>query len=215
MRWERAQAGRRRWAGVLGLLVLLGGSAAGANELEWVLDPSQSLVRFSLGARLHTVEGTMTVTEGLLRFPEAGGPASGRIVVDATSAQTGNSRRDANMHGDVLESARHPEIVFAAEHLRRLERAPARDVEGPRSFDVELQGTLAIHGSRVPLTIPATVTRDGNRAVIDGSFTAPYVDWGLAYVGNFLLPIDEEARVDVTAVGRLRSAEPASSGGDR
>jgi len=196
-----------RTTGLALALAALAGTA-GAAELEWLLDPARSLVRFTLGARLHTVEGTITVREGTLRFPEEGGPASGRIVLDATSAQTGNRRRDANMHGDVLESARYPEIVFEASELRR--GSPAGDASAAEGFPVALVGELSIHGVKVPVTIDAVVRREGTRAEVSGSFVAPYVDWGLEYVGNFLLPIEKETRIDVEAVGRLRTPEPGS-----
>jgi polyisoprenoid-binding protein YceI len=163
-----------------------------------VLDPEASHVEFVLGATLHSVEGTMRLDNGEIRFEPDGGPAAGRVVVDARSADTGSDRRDRNMHGEVLESERFPQIVFLPEQLA-VERV------SPEEAHVELAGTVEIHGVRKPLVIPATIQREGEQLHIRGDFSVPYVEWGMKDYSNFVLRV--APTVDVS-LDLLAHAEP-------
>src|SRR5205823_5580546 len=93
----------------LALLLALPLSAA---TYTFELDPAATKVDFTFGATLHTVDGFMRAKEGRVRIDPDTHEASGRFVLDATSAQTGVSRRDRKMHEKILESQRYPDIVF-------------------------------------------------------------------------------------------------------
>jgi len=54
-----------------------------------LIDPARSDVHFTLGDVLHTVHGTFHVQQGEIAFNSATGQASGSIVVDALSGQSG------------------------------------------------------------------------------------------------------------------------------
>ena len=77
-----------------------------AETWTFTLDPAATEVRFTLGATLHVVSGSLRAREGRIVLDPETGEASGRIVLDATSAETGNRRRDDKMHEKILESAR-------------------------------------------------------------------------------------------------------------
>src|SRR5262245_4253991 len=109
-------------------LVLLAGAATAE---EWMLDPAKTTVRFTLGASLHTVHGSLRLKRGHVVYDPNTGKASGEIVVDATSAVTGNDSRDRTMHQKVLESAQYPEIAFHPDRLTAN----------------EIHGTFEIHGA--------------------------------------------------------------------
>jgi polyisoprenoid-binding protein YceI len=77
-----------------------------AEPVTFELDATVTTIEFTFGATLHTVDGTLHAKEGTIHIDPEAGTASGRIVIDATSAKTGNDRRDRKMHEKILESQR-------------------------------------------------------------------------------------------------------------
>lgn len=193
-------------AALVSILVLLGLAlgvtvrSGAAEELTLTLDPEASTITFTLGAVLHTVEGSFRLEQGEVHFDPETGVASGRLVVDATSGNTGNDGRDEDMHTKVLESARYPDFVFTPTRLEGT-FAPSGTSE------VTLQGTLEIHGTAHEIAIPVTAAvspgPDGRRLEATGSFEVPYVEWGMEDPGNFLLSVDDVVDVSAEAVGRI------------
>ena len=167
-----------------------------AEKLTFELDPAKTTVQFSFGATLHTVRGTLRAKQGTLHLDPATGAAEGWVVLDATSAQTGNARRDRKMHAKVLESRRFPDITFT------VERISGTLNPGGRS-DVQLHGTLDWHGTRRPFNLPATSIVNGDQVAATGASTIRYMEWGLPDPSFFLLRVAKEVRVEVKASGRL------------
>src|SRR5450755_3884234 len=89
--------------------------AAAQNTIE--LDPARTTVSFTLPDVLHTVHGTFKLKRGSLKFDSASGAASGEIVVDVASGDSGSGARDKRMHKEILESARYPEAVFTLDRV--------------------------------------------------------------------------------------------------
>lgn len=174
---------------------LASGPALGA-ERSLVLDPAATEIRFALGATLHTARGTARLTRGEIRFDPETGAASGAIVVDATSLDTRNETRDANMHRDVLESAKYPTIAFRPERLE----VEQRDETTAR---VQLHGRMDIHGASHPFVVPAQLSAEGSRLRIRASFRVPYVEWGMRDYSNFLLRVEPFVDVELVAEGVL------------
>lgn len=196
---RRAARGALRCVAALALAVAAGaasGGAARAQPTTLTLDPAQTEIRFRVPATLHTVRGTLELENGVLRFDREGGAADGAVVIDATSADTGNARRDRNLHADVLESDRHPRIVF------RPERVEVKEVRGSEA-EVRVVGEIQIHGGEHRLELPVHIRADGARAEIETAFDVPYVEWGMDDPSNFLLSVGKTVRVEVDAVGRL------------
>jgi len=88
-----------------------------AQEVTVKLAPVQTKVEFTLGATMHTVHGSFQLKSGSITFDTTSGKADGRIVVDATSGESGDSSRDARMEKEVLESGKYPEIIFIPSQL--------------------------------------------------------------------------------------------------
>ena len=88
-----------------------------ANEVVLTLDTAQSKVHWTLGTTLHTVHGTFALKRGTVRFDPESGKASGEIVADATSGESGNTSRDKRMHKEILESVRYAEVIFHPDHF--------------------------------------------------------------------------------------------------
>lgn len=173
-------------------LLLSSLAAAGSLDSQTValrIDPAQTQVEFTLGAVLHTVHGTFRLERGEIRFDPATGSASGELVVDATSAQSGNDARDKDMHTKVLESGRYPEIVFRPDRVVGKVAA-----QGPSQ--VRLHGIFSIHGAEHEIEIPAEVEAAGGQYRATVKFSVPFVEWGMKDPSTLFLRVDK--RVDIT-----------------
>src|SRR5262245_17578492 len=168
-----------------------------AAEQTLTLDPARTTIAFTLGATLHTVAGEIALVGGAIRFDAASGAASGEIALDARSASTGLTLRDRTLHREVLESERHPRIVFRADRLRVLRR-------DAQSAEVELEGRLEMHGQERPFAIPARLAASGGRIAIEGRFRVTYVDWGVPDPSTLFLRVDRFVDVTVRSEGRLQ-----------
>ncbi len=113
------------------LFALFSASRMFAEEAVVTLDPAKSQVEFTLESTFHTVHGSFKLKSGTINYDTATGAASGAIVVDATSGNSGNRARDNKMHKDVLESARYPEIVFNPQKVSGAATQGASRVESP------------------------------------------------------------------------------------
>jgi polyisoprenoid-binding protein YceI len=168
-----------------------------AEPVTFELDTAATTIEFTFGATLHTVDGTIHAKEGTLHLDPETGTATGRIVIDATSAKTGNDRRDRKMHEKILESQRYPEMIFEITRL-------SGKLNPVGQSEIELSGTLEMHGTRRPISLPATVmTTDGKAVTGTGMLILSYRDWGLADPSVFLLRVEKEVHVTVKAVGRI------------
>jgi polyisoprenoid-binding protein YceI len=194
---ERLAAAARASALACLAVIALAASQARAVEQGLRFEPGSTTIRFTLGATLHTAEGSLKLQQGELRFDADAGTASGELVLDATSAETGMESRDANMHRDVLESAAFPTITFRAERLEVVRRDAA-------SADVTLLGSLVLHGEARPFSIPAKLSaRDPDHIGVSAAFRVPYVDWAMLDYSSFVLRVDRFVDVMVEAVGTL------------
>jgi len=181
--------------------VLVVGIAAPARAAEQVLrlDAAATRIGFTLDATMHAAKGTLPLREGEIGLDLATGTAHGRLVFDATRADTGHEARDRKMHEEVLESARYPEIVYTVS-------AAKADFATDGTGTVTLQGILAIHGADHPCTVTGRVRRKGDDVVAEGDLVIPYVAWGMRDPSVFLLRVAKEVVVHFTAVGTLAPA---------
>lgn len=188
----------KRLLGVSCLALLAALPAAGGERLLTV-DPAASTVRFTLGATMHTVQGTFRVARGTVTFDAVPGPARGEIVVDAASGETGDRKRDAKMHAEVLLSATHREIVLEPRRL---------DGELPTAGrgTLKVEGVIRVLGMEHPVTLPLEVEVDGTTVRMSSAFQVPYVAWGLDDPSVFLLRVAKEVAVQVEASGTLSAA---------
>jgi polyisoprenoid-binding protein YceI len=186
-----ARALRLLWLG--GILAV---RPALAEPLRLELDPAASEVQFTLGATLHKVEGSLRIIEGTVRLQRETGEATGQIVVDAASAQTGNKKRDRDMHDKVLESQAYPRILLDVKRVQG--EALARG-----SGKLTIEGAITIHGQSHPVTVPADIESNGEQVEARAVLRVPYVAWGLRDPSFLMLRVEKEVEVRVRAVGRL------------
>ncbi len=181
----------------LGILCALTFSASvQAQSVTLNLDPAQTKITFTLGATFHTVEGSFKLKSGTIRFNPATGEASGDVVVDATSGESGNDSRDRKMHKSVLESQNYPEIVFVSERIQG-------QVSLSGESHIQIQGLVKLHGSQHEVTLPADVQVSGNQLNATVRFAVPYVQWGLKDPSTFILRVEKTVNIIIHAVGSL------------
>lgn len=180
---------------VMAFAVLLASSVmfAAGQDTAFQLDPAQSSVQFTLGDVLHTVHGTFKLKEGKLQIGPAG-KIDGKIVVDATSGQSGSDMRDRKMNKDVLESALYPEITFRPDRMEG--RVPG---EGPSS--VMVHGTFSIHGADREITVPVRVELSADHWTAKVHFTVPYQKWGMKNPSTLFLRVSDTVEIDLAAAG--------------
>ena len=160
------------------------------------LDPQKTEIHWTLGTTLHTVHGTFRLKGGVMTFNPATGAAEGEFLVDVTTGESGNSSRDSKMQKEVLESGKYPQAFF---HPVKV----SGELKPGSPQNVTVDGTFNIHGADHPLTLQMTVQLNGTGASATTHFTIPYVAWGMKDESTFLLKVDKEVTVDVTAQGTV------------
>lgn len=179
------------------LTALSGYSLAQESTLE--LDPAKTQIEFTVPSTLHTVHGTFQVKSGTVHFNPATGAASGMILVDATSGDSGSSARDKRMHKEILESAKYPDITFVPTKV-------TGQLSPTGTSNMQVEGTFTLHGSDHPISVSIPVQISGNQVTANYHFVIPYVSWGLKNPSQFVLRVSDKVDVDVTASGHLTQA---------
>ena len=167
-----------------------------AQNRTFVTDLNQSRVDFTLGDVLHTVHGTFHLKSGELRFNPSTGAAEGQLVVDADSGDSGSQSRDRKMKKDILETQKYPEIVFTPQQVKGT-------IASQGKSQVELDGTMNLHGQPHPMQIAVPVIVSGDTVSADISFEVPYVKWGLKNPSTLFLRVDDKVQINIHMVGRL------------
>ena len=176
--------------------LILGAAPGPAAEWQIELDPLRTIVSFTLKATMHSVHGTAAATSAEINFDPDTGMATGEIVIDATSAETGNHSRDKKMHRKVLVTVDHPQIVLRIRSLQG-----HLTLEG--TSEVTLHGEIEILGQPHEIGIPLQVTIDGGDFTAKAEFEIPYVEWGLKDPSTFVLRVAKEVQVVIEAAGTI------------
>ena len=111
-----------------------------AEQIVLSVDPARSTVHWSVESSLHTVHGTFHVKRGIVSVDPATGKATGEIVVDATSGESGNNARDRRMHKEILESFQYSEVVFRPDHADGT-------IAAQGNSSVKLHGIFSLQGA--------------------------------------------------------------------
>ena len=167
-----------------------------AEPVVFTLDPAQTQVHFTLGTLLHTVHGSFQLEKGSVSFDPATGQASGEIVVDAATGDSGNTSRDSRMHKSILESAKYPRIVFRPDRIEG--RLPTQG-----SGTLQVHGMFSIHGADHEMTIPVEMQAGADRPSAVLRFTIPYVQWGMKNPSTLFLRVNDKVDIEIQAAGRL------------
>jgi polyisoprenoid-binding protein YceI len=185
-----------RFAHGLYVFLVLTALPALAQQMELQLDPAQTRVEFTLGATLHTVHGTFKLKHGMVRIDAGSGKATGELVIDATSGESGNGDRDERMHKNILESGKYRDITLTLDRFDG-KLNPLGD------SDLKLHGQFSIHGGQHELALPAKVRIKGQQIEADTQFPVPYQKWGMKNPSTFILRVDDTVQIQIHAVGSI------------
>jgi len=175
-----------------------------AEQVQVTLDPAETKINISVHDVHGGVRGDFRLKSGSIVFERTSGNASGEVIVDATSGQTGNGSRDSKMHHDVLESKRYPEIVFTPKRV-------IGDIATQGKSNIQVQGVFRIHGVDHDLTLSVPVQMSGDQMTATATFVVPYESWGMKNPSVLFLRVDGKAEVSVSAVGRITVLNAANS----
>lgn len=165
-----------------------------AAEMAWNFEPSQTSVHWTLDTALHTVHGTFQLKSGTIRFDPATGLASGALIVNAASGESGSEGRDKRMHSIIIESGKYAEIVFSPE---RVEGSVA-----PQGVsNVKVHGKFKLMSVDHELTLPVKVDASSGHLVATAKFTVPYIQWGLKNPSVLFLRVSDHVDIDLRATG--------------
>jgi polyisoprenoid-binding protein YceI len=157
------------------------------------LSPAATSIHWTLGTTLHTVHGTFKLKSGSFEIDPAIGEASGLIVFDAASGESGDSARDNRMNKVVLETARYPEMSYRPTHV-------SGRIDLAAGGTVTVDGVFNLHGADHPLQLTVTLRPEGAAgARMATHFSVPFVAWGMKDPSTFILRTDKQVAVDVEA----------------
>ncbi len=168
---------------------------AAYGESNYVLDPAQSAVQFSLTGA-HEVNGTFHVTSGDVSFDRATGRMSGKIVVASASGDSGSTSRDNKMKKDQLKVSAYPDVIFEPTSF-------TGQIAESGSSQIQVKGTLTLLGQPHEIAVPMTVQIEGNRCTATGSFEIPYVQWGVKDPSVFMLKMAKEVKIQLNLSGQI------------
>jgi polyisoprenoid-binding protein YceI len=193
---------------ILGVTILLSAAPsapfpqatpAATHEIALTLDPAQTKLHFSVDSTLHMVHGTFAVKSGSLQFDPQTGKATGAIVVNAVSGETGNNSRDQRMHKEILETWKFGEATFRPSQI-----------DGPVSLtapsDFKVKGIITLHGTDHELVADVHSEFTGDHWKGTAKFDVPYTKWGIKDPSNFLLKVKPVVNVELELSGSTKDA---------
>jgi polyisoprenoid-binding protein YceI len=139
----------------------------------WTLDPNATTIEFHSKAMWGAakVKGTFAAVSGGGSVGDQGA-VSGELVIDATSVDTGNKRRDKHLRGrDFFDVSAYPTFSFNVS-----EAAPSTD------GTLRIEGQLRIKDRSQPIEVVATsMDPSPDRLVVNGEATIDRSAWGMTW----------------------------------
>jgi len=171
-------------------------TSALAQHQTFSVNPDACQVAFALAGSGHHVNGTFHVQSGSIDFDRTAQTISGSVVVAAGSGNSSDQGRDKNMNSSVLDVAHFAEITFAPKSYKGT-------IAGAGDSSIQVTGVFTLHGTPHDLTVPMQIHIDGTSITAKGSFTVPYVQWGLKDPSIFVLKVAKEVGIDLTLAGKV------------
>ena len=175
------------------------GQVAVGRDTVVQLDPAKTTVNFTLSDVLHTVHGIFQLKSGVIHFDPTSGAASGDVIIDAASGDSGSHARDKKMNKDILETEKYPTIEFLPKNV-------VGRVAPSGASQVQVQGTFRLHGSDHDLTLTLPVQVNGSQLSANTHFDVPYEAWGLRNPSTLFLRVSNKVQIDIAAAGTLNSS---------
>jgi polyisoprenoid-binding protein YceI len=201
---------RLAWA--LSLVPL--GTPAAEETHTLARDQSEIVVRtdraglFSFAGHRHRIAAERF--DATISAPRVNLPLSIVAVIDAASLTVVDDDLDTEkiaqvqetMEESVLEVDEYPEVRAEL----GLDSLPA----GDGAFDVQLSGTISLHGTVRDVTFPATLLIAGRRLQVRGTAELAQKDYGIdpVSVGKGAVKVKNEVEVDFSFVGYAAEVPP-------
>lgn len=180
----------KRWLMSLAMLLLLCAPLAWSQQVMVQVDPAATKIEFTVSSTLHTVHGSFHLKSGAITFDRATGKASGTLVVDAASGESGNDKRDSKMQREVLETQKFPELIFTAQEVSgKLADA------GPSHLEVH--GMFRIHGEEHPMTLAVETQSQSGGVDASTRFEVPYIAWGMKNPSVAFLKVSNKVEITI------------------
>jgi polyisoprenoid-binding protein YceI len=196
------------------ILLLLGSVQAAAIHLQ--IDPQKSQITATVAdplARFRDtgeIEATLRITSGSVDGDPQNPGQTGhvKLVINATTFDSGNNHRDNVVLGTALNTAQYQTISFESTHLESVQI----DVPGKMGHAVVV-GNLTLHGTTREIRIPADISLNSDGTLNgDGEVSFNYTDFGVQVPRlMFALP----AGRDVTVHFHVTAEQPAAAGMDK
>jgi polyisoprenoid-binding protein YceI len=179
----------------LGCAVLLAAGTPVQEQKALEIDPASTQVEFTLGDVLHTVHGKFALKRGTMWFDPASGKASGELVVDAASGDSGSSARDRRMRSSILEADKFPDIVFRPDQV-------IGKVSEQGASKIQVHGIFRIHGEDHEIVMPMDVQAANGQYTATAHFDVPYVKWGMKNPSTLFLRVNDTVQISIRALAR-------------
>lgn len=170
-----------------------------AQRETFQVSPDKSQIQFSLPATLHEVHGTFHISSGTISFSPGKGEIDGAVVVDARTGSSGEASRDKKMTQDQLKADQYTTVSFAP-------KAYTGNLAPEGDSDITVQGVFTLLGTPHDLSVPMHIHIDHGACTAKGSFTVPFVKWGVKDPSTFMLKVGKEVKVDLDLSGTLTSS---------
>ena len=169
---------------------MLFASAPGSALERYVFSPQKSHMQFQAYSFLAKPMGTFhTLSVGIITDAQHLSRSHVRLVIDATSIDTANAKRDKHLRSeDFLFVEKYPTITFVSTAITKNGR------------DYMVQGDLRIRGVTKSIRFPVTVEQRQEEIIVRGSIRLYRKDFGMHY-NAFFNPVKNAVDVTFTIVG--------------
>lgn len=115
------------------------------------------------------------------------------ITADMTTLETDNQRRDVNIREKLLHTDKYPEATYTSDDSVDLSNLS----EDGSVDEIEVTGTLTVHGVSQEVTSTYQVLRDGDRVVLSTTIPVNRLDYDIEAPEFVAAKIDEEGEINV------------------
>lgn len=152
--------------------------------------------------------GTFRILSGEIEGDpkDIAGTGKVKLIIDATTYDSGSQMRDRNVIGSTLDTADYPSIEFDSTQIKDVQIVPQGD-----AGDATVIGNLALHGVTRQISVPleASLDPDGGFTAW-GEFTFDYTAYGIKPPRLFhALAAGKEVKISFRIKGRRPGAPPA------
>ncbi|MCX2742189.1 YceI family protein [Pontibacter anaerobius] len=143
------------------------------------IDPQKSIIKFEVSNMgVNTVEGRFTGITGTVYFnPQQLTASRMQAAIDVASVDTGIEKRDNHLRSeDFFYVEKYPRAMFTSTNIE------------VRGSGYVATGVLLVRGMAREVTIPFTVSGDGDRMVLHGQLTLNRKDFNIGdKFGSFMV----------------------------